>query len=83
MRPTYVDLLQLLPLGGQVEVEAVHVAGEGGRPHQQDDQDHVGKEGREVHQLKQAEGEIELIECEKRLHQDGCAINFTGVRTVP
>ena len=49
---THIDLQQLLPLGGEVEGDPVHVAGKGGGPYQQDHQDAVGEQCCEVHQLE-------------------------------
>ena len=45
------DVGQPLPLRCEVEGDPVHVAGQGGRPHQQDHQDQVGEQGRHVHRL--------------------------------
>ena len=45
------DVCQPLPLGREVEGDPVHVAGQGGGPHQQDHQDQVGEQGRHVDRL--------------------------------
>ena len=45
------DVGQPLPLRGEVEGDPVHVAGQGGGPHQQDQQDEVGEQRRHVHRL--------------------------------
>ena len=60
MSETHIDLQQLLPLGGEVEGDPVHVAGEGGGPYQQDHQDAVGEQCGEVHQLNKISLELEI-----------------------
>ena len=48
---THTDVSQPVPLRRQVERDAVHVAGERGGPDQEDHQDAVREQGREVNQL--------------------------------
>ena len=60
---THIDLQQLLPLGGEVEGDPVHVAGKGGGPYQQDHQDAVGEQCCEVHQLNKISLELNLTLC--------------------
>ena len=49
---SYIDLQQLLPLGCEVEGDAVHVAGEGGSTHQENYEDGVGEKSSEIDKLK-------------------------------
>ena len=60
------DVCQLLPLGREVEGDPVHVAGQRGRSHQQNQQDQVGEQGSHVHSL------------EKKRHQRYYAITWRG-----
>ena len=48
---THTDVGEPVPLRREVELYAVHVAGERGGPDQEDHQDAVGEQGREVNQL--------------------------------
>ena len=48
----YLNFVEFLPFGSEVELNSVHIAGQGGGPDQQDDEDGVGEQGGEVHQLE-------------------------------
>ena len=48
---THVDLKKLLPLRSQVERNAIHVAGQGGSPDQQDDENAIREKSGEVDEL--------------------------------
>ena len=48
---THTDVRQFVPLGRQIERDAVHVARQRGGAHQEDHQDAVGEQRREVNQL--------------------------------
>ena len=48
---THTNVRQPVPLRRQIERDAVHVSGQRGGAHQEYDQDAVGEQGREVHQL--------------------------------
>ena len=48
---THVDLKQLLPLRGEVEWDSIHVAGQGGGTHEEDDEDAIWEKSGEVDEL--------------------------------
>lgn len=58
---THTSRQQFVPLGCEVEVDAVHVAGQGGCPHQQHNQDQVRECCGEVHSLEGGRGSLVIV----------------------